>query len=984
MVAILLNFVASPARAQPAAETGVITGRILNPANGEYLRHAEVRVVGGPSTTSGDGGAFRLSGLAPGEVTVEVTFTGYGNATALVRVVAGGTATRDFELTSSLAGAAAGDTIKLGAFVVAGQREGNAKAIMEQRSSMNITNSVSSDVFGEVAEGNVGEFLKHLPGVNFDAFDGTVRYVSLRGLASEYAGVTVDGMSAASADANTAAGRAFSFEQVSLSAMESIEVSKTISADADASSPAGTINLKTKRAFDRAGRRITASGSVTMQSDQFKFRSYGPGDDRSSKIFPSAQIDYSDIFLKGRLGVVLGFSESNSYLQRAPTTMTYNYTPTAASPDPVALTTIGIRQVHQTIERFAASLTVDFKATPQLVLSLGVSYNHSDVWSGQRMATFNTGARTTRIPGDQVLTDLTSAANASVSVEPQAVAKIGNGKSYAPRFEYTLGDLTVEGRANISDSLSSYDPMKQRDSVFSAGVMALSNVRFRAVRSSTNDGDWKIAQTAGPDWNDGAFFSSPGITVNDGRYSRIGLYTGEGIATYRTQRILPVVWKAGAKWKRVVSDYKQSRSASFYDYTGPGAGLGAFRGFRTGLDLDVSQQDIAVTSLSGGGIYRPDLMKVADLFRSRPEQFTARMTGTDFYNATVANTKHFEEDVTALFLMGTAKLGKASLRAGLRHEDTETSSREFDARSSREVAAAGFAVAAGRATTIPGVEYQFLSRPRIDRVGSYDHFFPTASLKHALTRNLDLQLGFSSTVKRPQFADVAGVWVINDDTLTINAPNVNLSPETSRNYSVRLARYFEPIGTAAINFFQNDIKGLHRSNARISGEQFNPGDPTYDGYTFVTTIQSENSVRVRGMELEYSQSLSFLPQPWAGLSVRASYTRNYAQVIVTNMAPHLVSAGLSYAHRRLQLYANMNWGASQPINTAGTQYQRHRINVDLGGSLRLLRRTSAFFSVRNVLNEPFVRMEKVGTNPAFAQLTQKFGVTPTIGVRATY
>ena len=201
---------------------------------------------------------------------------------------------------------------------------------------------------------------------------------------------------------------------------------------------------------------------------------------------------------------------------------------------------------------------------------------------------------------------------------------------------------------------------------------------------------------------------------------------------------------------------------------------------------------------------------------------------------------------------------------------------------------------------------------------------------------------------------------------------------------MRLARYFEPIGLVAINFFQNDIKGLHRSNTRISGAAFNPDDPTYDGYDFVTTAQSTNNVKLRGMELEYSQSLSFLPGLLKGLGVRASYSRNYAQVIVANMSPHLVSAGLSYAHNRLNLYANTNWAGSRPINAGGTQYQRHRLNLDVGGSYRLAPRLSGFFSVRNVLNEPFIRMEQIGSNPAAAQFFQKFGVTPTVGVKTTF
>jgi iron complex outermembrane receptor protein len=976
---------AAAAAAEPSGGTATITGRIFHPAAGEFLRNAEVRVVGGPSVTSGEGGVYRISGLAPGNVSLLVSFTGFQSATATVRLAGGETVTRDFELRTALKEEGDG-TVKLGAFVVSSQREGNAKAIMEQRSSMNITNSVSADALGDVAEGNVGEFLKHLPGVDYDSLDGTVRYVSLRGLGTEYAGVTVDGMNYPSANAEGVS-RGFSFEQVSLSAMESVEVSKTVSADVDASSPAGTVNLKTKRAFDREGRRVSASLSLTGHSEHLTLgRSFGPGDDRQRKILPSAQFEYSDIFLNRRLGVVFGVSESNSYIQRAPTTMTYNYTPTAASPEPMALTAINAQQIIQTVERFAASLSADYKATPHLVLSLGVMYNHSDVWSGQRTVNFNTGTRASAaaLGGGDPLTRFTTTANGTVTVTPLAIAKVGNGKSYSPRFTYTRGDLMVEGRFGLSDSVSAYNPMKYRDSMYTTGGLALAGVRFNAERSALNSGDWRVTQTAGGDWNNGALYSAPLLTREDGRFAVNELQTAEGIVTLRTHRILPVVWKAGAKWKQETRLYANRREGSNYAYIGPGAGVGQWRDYRSPLVLDYSAQGMHHTSITGAGVFLPDLMQIARTFRARPQDFESRLTATNFYNAAIANERDFDESITAFYLMGTTRIGAFNVRAGLRREDTETDAMEFDVRSSSEVRAAGYAVAGGRATTIPGLQYQYLSRPKTHRTGSYDNLFPSAAVKYNLTRQLDLQVGFSRTIRRPSVTSLAGVWTVDDDLLTVNAPNVNLKPEYSDNFSVRLARYFEPIGVMAVNFFQNDIEGLHQTGTRIGSEEFAPGETLYDGYTFITTTQSQDDVRVRGMELEYSQSLSFLPRPFSGFGVRANYTRNYAQVTVANMSPHLVSAGLNYAHRRGQLYANMNWASSRPINAANTQYQRNRINVDVGGSFRVTRQVLAFFSVRNVLNEPFIRMQKVGDTPAAALFYQKFGVTPTVGVRATF
>jgi hypothetical protein len=75
--------------------------------------------------------------------------------------VRGETARHNFELVPAAADAG---VQPLAAFVVRTEHEGKAKALMEQRRSMNLTNSLSSDVFGDVAEGRGSEFVKNVPG----------------------------------------------------------------------------------------------------------------------------------------------------------------------------------------------------------------------------------------------------------------------------------------------------------------------------------------------------------------------------------------------------------------------------------------------------------------------------------------------------------------------------------------------------------------------------------------------------------------------------------------------------------------------------------------------------------------------------------------------------------------------------------------------------------------------------------------------------
>ncbi len=974
-----------------SAGTGTITGRVFNPASGEYVRNAQVQVAGtGLIAVSEDGGAYRLTDVPVGEAKITVSFTGYRTETATVRVNAGGVVTRDFELISSLQNAAAKDaTVKLDKFVVSSEREGNAKAIMEQRNSMNITNSVASDVFGDVAEGNVGEFLKHMPGVELDLTQGEVRTIRLRGLDSEYTQVTLDGVSLGSADANQGASgnaRAFSFEQVSLASMESIEVSKTISADVDANAPAGTINLKTKRAFDRSGRRISAQANLTAFSARFNFDdSYGPDDRQSRKIHPGGIFDYSDVFFNKRLGVNFNISESMAYSANARTTTTYNYTPTAADTRAVVPTAINFLHAPRTNRRSTVNFTTDFKASERLVLSLTLLYNYADLNNPQRSLTFNTGARTT-VLGAAPLINFSTTTAGSVTNNPAAIVKLGQTMTAVPKFEYRTGSFLLEGKFAGSNSISWYDPRGRRGSIRDSGGPAAAGVAFTAQRSSLKSVDWKIVQTGGPDIADGASFTNPTLTIDDGRYAMTDVYSGELIGTLRTSKFLPIVWKGGLKRKYEIRDFRLDTESLRFNLNGVGA-RGGYADYKSPFDFDMgaTNTDASLRSLGGGTVYSPDLVRLGGLYRDNPNNFTQAITAANFYNAFIGNRRNYEETIDGGFLMGTATIGRAIVRAGLRRETTSSDSFEFNPRSPAELAREGFAEVNGRATTIDGLKYQYFSKPKVHREGSYHNYFPSASLKYKINPNFDVQFGFSSTIRRPTFRDISGVLDVNDEALTVRTPNPSLQPETSRNFAGRVAYYFEPVGILAANVYQNNVKGLFITNTLTAQEFGYRGDLDLSNYDFITTTSSVNDVTVRGMELEYSQSLSFLPGPFRGLNVRASYTRSYASIRKANMVPHSINAGLSYAYRKLNLYTNLNWRDNYPTNITGNpRFYRHRANLDIGGGYRINPRMNFFVSARNIFNEPYLIMEQVGANAPVVQFYEVNGTNWTFGVKTVW
>lgn len=990
----------SPAQ---VAGNGTITGQILNTDTGQYVRSATVRIEGTDVTAvSEDGGYYRLANVPAGKVKVVVTYTGYPTATALVQVAAGATATRDFELSSAASTTGVREeTVKLDRFVVSSQRIGESKALMEQRNSQDIKNVVSSEQFGDIVGGNIAEFLKNVPGIELDIDRGEATSVRLRGLPSQYTSVTLDGMPMVSADANGAVApntRALNFQAFSLDSLESIEINKTVSADVDANAPAGTINLRPKRAFDLVGRRVVLETHVTAHSEHFGLgKSYGPREELDRKIWPGTSIQFNDVVLNKRLGFNLTLSAHKQFSEHQEMRNTYNYTTTATDTRPIVPTAIGSYTTPRFDYRDTVSFTTDFKATPNLVLSLALLYNSAELLTWQRESIFNLGARNT-ILGDDPLTSFTvTATNASVTSNPTAILKRNQTISAAPKFEFRKGNLRVEGKFMVGEAKSWYDPWGRGGAVrdlLGGSTPTNSGVRFTGERSSPDEG-WNLTQTGGLDWSDGTSFTTGVARITDGRGARTSNYTADVTAELSTFKGVPIVWKIGAKRSFQWRKYWDDTQLGNYALTGAPArgGWAAYTspfGFETGPDGN--NLGASITSLSGGTVWMGYLEGIGTLLREHREQFTHPLSVANLYTA-ISNRRELEETIDAAFLMATTKIKDATLRVGFRWEDTTTDVLEFNPLTRDEMTAAGYATDAStsRATTVEGLQYQYFTNPKIHRKGNYDNLFPSASLKYKFPWDIDFLFGFSSTIRRPTFGDITGVWVINDTAKIVTAPNRNLTPEKSRNFAMRLAKYFEPRGILALNFFQNDVQGLFVRQSGLTAEEFGwtpDGGPDLSNYLFTTTTQGTGVTRLRGMEIEYSQSLNFLPKPLDGFGVRASYTRNYANAQTTLLAPHAFTGGLTYARHKWNVYANYKW-TDDNVATLATVLRSYKAEgkMDIGGTYKFTLRWSAYFYARNITNTQHKVIEKNTANPDAPWTTNMIfndGTNWTFGARYTF
>lgn len=1007
-----------PSAFAQAVASGSISGRVFNPSSGAFVANAQITVEGtNLSAFTAADGSYTLVNVPAGKATVAVFYTGYARSTATVEVANGSRVTQDFTIAPE--GAAKDDVITLQTFTVSSEREGNAKAIMQQRASMNVSNIVAADVFGNVAEGNVGEFVKYLPAIQLDYVEADARSPRIRGLPAQYTSVTMDGMKLASADGFIqnngtdngggagAGNRSFGFEMISINSIDAVEVNYTTNASQDADAPAGNINLITKHAFERRGRRISVDVSAFANSEDITLnRTVGPDDARHFKIRPNASVDYSDVFFNQRLGVVVSLSESNSYNQQRQFSPLYDITPTATDPRPMVLTRIQYKDGPKFSERSTATFTADFKATDDLTLSLTGMVNNYAALIGNR--TFGFSTTRANVTGDG-LTGWNNVQVTGVTSTMSYLYKRTHGYTYIPRAVYKRDNLELVLAATASHSNNNYGGALEKGIIagnVSAGAPPLTGLTVSATRPDVEGYSTVVTQTGGADVADLANYkatatTAPQVTA-DGRYADNRVYQGVFDAKYTAPWSLPTWFKVGGKITENTFVYKNPTPWQKWNYVGPGGGNGGTWALYPSAFAFDPGHGASILSITGRTVAVQDHNRIADLFYTHPEYFVLNAAPADYYSAFINNPRYVKEEINAAYGMFDVKpIKRLEIQAGIRWEDTKDEIKDFNPLSTNQVKAAGYTVGTnGVATTIEGIKYQYFSQPRVARSTKYSNFYPSASLKYEFTRHLQGLLGYSYTVTRPSYNDIAGVWSVNDDTQTITAPNPNLKPQYADNYSARLAYYFEPVGTLAVGAFENDFKN-YVTTATLPGaaDQFGYLDPQYDPYRVQTKLALPGSTRFRGLTLEYSQSLSFLPQPFKGLTVFANYTRTYVHPDLPDplyyqqqnpynygwlpgVAPSVVNGGVSYHWRRFKIGVNARWTERMAYSGTYNTWQKASTKIDLNASYQIANGLSVYFQGRNVFNTPDYNY--FNNNPQQIRSLEYYGAYFYCGVKAVF
>ena len=925
-----------------AAKGGTVEGRVFNTRNGEFLEKARVTIDGTQLETFTDAsGQYRLSDVPPGAVRLKVFYTGLVAQTRAVTITAGQIAQQDFNLADADMKPAGTDgaPVKLDQFIVSTSKEmdGAAIAINEQRFAGNIVNVVAADEFGHVAEGNVGEFLKFLPGMSIDYVGGDARTISMGGVPSNNVPVSVGGFSLASA-ASSGTSRTVELEQVSINNIARIEVYHSPTPESPGSALAGGVNMVPRGAFERSRPQFNGSAYLMMRdAEKSLHRTPGPIKDPTYKIHPGFDFSYV-VPVNKRFGFTLSGGNSTQYTMQDFMTNTWrgagSATTVAATatnglpdttPDRPYLTNFAVRDGTKLTTRSSLGATVDYKLTRNDRLSLSFQYAYFDAWFNNRTLTFNI----TRVQPGQFDTrttngDLSTPAASYGDISANNGARQKSGTTYMPtvRFYHDGPIWKSEAGAGLSHASNHYRDVDK--GYFNSAASRRTNVTV-SFSEIFYLRPGKISVTEGPGRTPVNPYQLSSYVLNSANsdFRESSDLQRSAFANLRRDFSLgrvPFSVKIGADVRESARDIRGGTVP--YTFVGADGRATSTPTAPAGSDDNAGAIVDEVFSQRFGPWGFPQIQwlsnyKYRDLYKAHPEYFTVDQNAA--YRNAVNLSRNAAEVISSAYFRGDLAFFERRLKlvGGIRAEQTNvraqgpltdpTGNYRRDANGDviPQRDANGNIIFTGTGVnripapvliepaTINGVS-NALAVSRLTLLDRQQHvrkeylrWFPNINASYNVRENLIARASYYYSIGRPDFSQYSGGLTLPDTELPANSVSNRISVNnpgikawSAKTTKVRVEYYFERVGQISIGAFRRDFENFFGSTILPATPEFlglfNLDAETYGEYPVSTNYNLSSRVRMEGLEFDYKQALTFLPHWARGVQVFANTTATRA------------------------------------------------------------------------------------------------------------
>lgn len=1039
----LVTGLALPA-AHAQSGTGSISGRVLNVGNSKYVGNAVVSVEGTKlETLTDDYGEYRLNGVPAGDVKVKVVSGGLDSETAAVTVTAGASVSHDFELTS-VARYGEDKTVKLDTFVVAANREfeGNAIATNEQRYAKGLKVVMASDAFGDVTEGNVGEFLKFLPGVTVDYVAADVRTVSVRGFASNYTNMFLDGMPITSSNSG-AAGRTFEFEQASINNAARVEVIKVPTPDTVSSGLGGNVNLVSKSSLERRGSQFNYRAYVSFNNEDTRLeKTEGPRNESSYKVLPGFDFDYT-LQINKNLGIVVTGLSSSQFNEQHRWQTLWNYQQGGGTIAAPLMQTAQLQDGPKFTDRQSGSIKADWKVSDNQLISVMVQDSFYHSYFGNRNLNFDIGTTaTTTVVGGKLLNFGSgyseSASGTFTATDPygnrgrvtQGTSfrdKYGNTNAGSIRYVFNGSEWDIEGGLHAAESRTWYRVLgRGHFANIGTRLVGVQDLRVDNIKFPTHQ--FAARNTGGTVIDPYDINNYRLTTLTDDPIDGKALMKGGYLDVKRDFNFgnFPFSVKAGTREYQESKDNR--RATRSWNFVGAdGVANTADDSAAPYLDTNYSK---ANPYWGSKPIEWVDAYKLAQELAAHPNYFQENAVTSETFR--INNSEKVTETVSAYYLQLEGKFlnNRLSVVTGTRYEKTndkgETVLSQPDAVFQRNTDGSyvdGDPLTAGvqrvRKPEAGAVgSLQELSLIRIERGSrpnrSFDGYYPSLNFTYNVTDQLLVRVGYAKTYGRPDYTNILGgatATTFDENDLdptqpgTIVLRNAALKPWKANSYDLSLEYYFKNNGAVTAGIFEKDMTGFFQSFSGVV-DATNAAelglDPRYIGWALSTTINGPGTAKIVGYEMSFNHQLNFIPGIGRYLSINANGTHltltGPGTTSFVNFIPETanvafswnkspVSAKLNFNYRGRQLRSAQT-GAQYGTTTGFFEYYAPRMNVDVNMEYTLTKRFKIFANARNIFNKPQV-LQRYSNDSSSAKYAvnyqqEEFGIQLAAGLKGTF
>ncbi len=711
--------------------------------------------------------------------------------------------------------------------IVTGMRLANRRGIAIKRNSGTIIDALSTDDLAQTVDLNIADVLRRLPGVNtiFDEDEG--RYVTVRGLESNFTLFTFDGIQLASVDPGS---RRVNTEMIPPTAVKQLEVIKTLTPELEGNAIGGHVNLVTRSAFDdKDGFRLNVNGELGFYSSTSVPNGHtGPS--------PKISAGMTKIFGPNEeFGIVLG---SYYYDKKRDQSKFQNINLYEADDGHTAIDDPWAQDYTNEIARRSLMGKFEFKPSDAFHAFAGATWFDYQYDEVRYRNTID-----------------------------------GNGQAFGTGFlegSYDNGDaqhrvntfpihLTVKTYNSGFEYRPNYLHLVEFDTGYSVGTNDVPGLQVRWTTPNSDEAGFAYSLADGESGVPRITVANPSFisdlsnyTLNRVAFSEFNMredvFTIKGAYGYNMEADDGIGFKVGGRYRELDKIYQNE----YVDYRpSDGVVISGEDFISTTFEIPLAGYTVPISDYVAANEFRQDNINLFDVLRPDGDNI-----GKDF---------DLEEDVKAIFGMVRYASGPLTVIGGLRYEKTETNVRFF--------------------SNSNGVYEQ------ITRAGSYSDMLPSVTVTYELDENKRIRAAYSQALGRPDFSDLAGAGSVGryeflppavvtpdpDDNepwdilyARVRLSNANLEPRRSDNFDIAFDWF---IGKD--HFFS--VAGFHKN---INGYIFDAtqtitdlSDPRFDGLTLEGTgnlalggelevIQPINteSAKVTGVEVQYyRETFDFLP-----------------------------------------------------------------------------------------------------------------------------